>query len=83
MQDKFIKLDNDKFEKAEFAQYKFKNDVEQDVLKESIELHENHYAMVENYVEKYIPLVVQTYISNTFRYLFNVNDKMIDKLEEY
>ena len=48
---KFQKLDKDEFYKKIDA-----IDIEQAVIKETSEMCENHFAMVENFVEKYIPI---------------------------
>ena len=40
-------------------------------MKEVAENHENHYAMLENFVEKYIPIRIQSQMSETFGEVFD------------
>lgn len=69
MQDKTAEIDQLKLTKKEFFKFKDLIQIEQDLLKESSELHENHFAMVENFVEKYVPIGCQSQISETLRFL--------------
>jgi len=73
---KYVKLD-----KEEFALKKQDINLEQEVMKETSEVHENHFAMVENFVEKYMPIRIQSQLSETLRAL--LSPAMIDKLDEF
>ena len=68
-------------DKEEFALKKEDINLEQEVMKETSEVHENHFAMVENFVEKYMPIRIQSQLSETLRAL--LSPAMIDKLDDY
>lgn len=70
-----------KLDKEEFTLRSEDINLEQEVLKETSELHENHFSMVENFTEKYIPIRIQSQISETLRALLSSN--MTDKLDDY
>jgi hypothetical protein len=57
--------------------------LEFEVVKEIAESHENHFAMVENFVEKFVPVRIQGQISETITELFQGNEKLIERLQEY
>jgi hypothetical protein len=42
--------------------------------------NENHFAMVENFVEKYLPIGIQTQISNTLINMFSGATNVLEKL---
>ena len=44
----------------EFENEAKKMDLETEYLREKSETHENHFAMVENFVEKYVPIRIQS-----------------------
>ena len=57
--------------------------MENGILKEMAGTHENHFAMVENFVEKYIPVRIQSQISETLRRLLGEEDlRELDRYEE-
>jgi hypothetical protein len=39
----------------------------QQKLRQTIDLHQNHYALIENYVEKYVPLQIHTAMQTAVR----------------
>ena len=45
---------------TEFETEAKKMDLEIEYLREKSETHENHFAMVENFVEKYVPIRIQS-----------------------
>ena len=49
-------IEMNKMDVEDFKKRRRQIDLEQQVLKEMGETHENHFAMVENFVEKYIPI---------------------------
>ena len=54
-----------------------------ELMREISENHENHFAMVENFVEKFIPVRIQAQISETIHDLFMNNPHKIERLEDY
>lgn len=60
-----------------------KNQIEIEVIKEIQENHENHFAMVENFVEKFIPVRIQSQISETLNEALKGNDAVLDRLYTY
>ena len=49
-------MEMNKMDVEDFKKRRRQIDLEQQVLREMGETHENHFAMVENFVEKYIPI---------------------------
>lgn len=58
-----------------------KMDLELEYLREKSETCENHFAMVENFVEKYIPIRIQSQISETMNVIVPKDTKK--KLEAF
>lgn len=56
-------LDLLKIAKSEFEKECKRIDAEIEKMKLDIDNHGNHFAMVENFVEKYIPIRIQSTIS--------------------
>lgn len=58
---------------------------ELDTLKRVSTNHENHFAMVENFVEKYVPIKTQTHISKTLHFVFQHTNmhEALEQLDEY
>ena len=56
LQDSVNELGMHKLDSADFKEQKAQIDLENGILKEMAGTHENHFAMVENFVEKYIPV---------------------------
>jgi hypothetical protein len=52
-------------------------------MREISENHENHFAMVENFVEKFIPVRIQSQISETIQDLFMNNQEKLERLDDY
>ena len=50
-------------------------------LKMDVENHGNHFAMVENFVEKYIPIRIQSTISEVLSYILPIPER--NKLSEF
>ena len=83
MQEDSNSIDFNKLDKKDFKLHREHIQLEQEVLRESSEMHENHFAMVENFVEKYIPVRIQSQISETLRsFLHDQMLALVDDFEE-
>jgi len=50
-------------------------------LKVDVDNHGNHFAMVENFVEKYVPIRIQSTISEVLTFILPLQDK--EKLNDF
>ena len=50
-------------------------------LRAKTETHENHFAMVENFVEKYVPVRIQSQISETLHAI--MPDQYVEPLDDF
>lgn len=53
-------LDHSKFDAKEFKEFNRALDMELSTVQTICGNHENHFAMVENFVEKYVPIRIQS-----------------------
>ena len=58
LQKKAQELQTSKLGEDKYEEHRSKNEIELDTVRRIIEHHEVHFAMVENYVDKYSPLAV-------------------------
>ena len=50
-------------------------------IKQDVENHGNHFAMVENFVEKYIPIRIQSTISEVLSFILPYKER--NKLSDF
>ena len=60
VQEQANKLEFKKVNLKEFEKVKQRVDIELEISREVQENHENHFAMVENFVEKFVPIRIQS-----------------------
>ncbi len=60
VQEQANKLEFKKLNQKDFEKHRTRVDIELDIQREVSENHENHFAMVENFVEKFVPIRIQS-----------------------
>ena len=76
LQDQTNDIDRRKCDTVEFIKDLKRVEIDITKMRADIDNHGNHFAMVENFVEKYIPIRIQSTISEVLAFVLPYKEKL-------